>query len=1308
MIVGGVRNLLEKAGVSLEEVLPAQAALPTPAPAEGGEVETVTVYTGSDAPFTKFDVGLIGTRTDEGFAGRGAYTTKDFDKAKRWGKHVMATTIQGGKWIEINKQSELQDYGLETIKEGHKLTQDELRAELRRTMTEFRDRMVTQGYDGVKWTLSSGDVQYVLFDPAKYDFREVTGPEPPATRPAPAPAEGGEIREIAGPGGLNEVRVTLPGRPSHVVEKILPGAERTLSDTEAISRTLRHFEEQDWQQEMARTLQEKYPDASVVVLPDGSVQAAKVTKKGKVSKVLETMQPPAPAEGKATPPGAETKPEVAVITSSQQQEDLLRGAGYSLFEISQMDAGTKSELATEIQRINSEEPPSTREGGFLTIPIDLPGPAVIKEKADSLYRHLINRFQPIEDMVKKAKKLGYTPAPGEDPGIGARRYLGLGRVVEAFLQKHTYRSTKEGRVISTGEGLKPILDDYDKALKPFESNRANRETDLNDYLIAQRTIEDLQRAPYPGAEDIVTPEQVQAAEERRTELFEKYGAKGMAQMEDTAQRLYDYQRRVLHLLVDSGNISQAQYNRILDLNQHYIPFQRILDKAGLEGGVPVSKKRFTKVRAPISRIKGSEKAIEDVVGSVVKNTYRIVDAAMRNTVARDVAKLGKVMPEDISPVRITMVPIRVSPKEILTTVKTFRSKSSQVIEESREASTTGASQSGPIAKLETVVKDALQKRGFSEGESNSFIAQIRKGKTGDQVTTETVKQLVKETEKVLISQQPIESTIFRPSAFGPKGNVIEYYVGGKRKYIEVPQNVYQAMTGLNEAASNLLVNAFSKPAHWLRIGATSTPEFVLRNPIRDQWTALMQTSFGFIPFVDSAGAIADIVEGNDIYYEWMASGAAYSGFVELNRPSLEKVVKELRGTRGQKLLRRLNIISDMQDLSQLMEVATRVGVYKRAKKAGMTSAEAAYEARGATLDFQRKGASTSAINQLTAFFNAGVQATDKTIRTMIHNPGRTAIAGLASITLPSLLLYLLNRDDDKYKEIPRWQKDLFWIFPVGGIYWRVPKPFLYGQLFGSLPERLFEYIDTKDPDAFRDITESLYDSISPVSGEPESALLFTAAKPIIENASPLGYNFFMDRTIIPRGLEDVAASDQYSQYTSESAKFLGKWLNYSPAKIENLIGGYFGGTGRYGLQGTDALLNAIRGQEQERAPRTLADVPLVKGFVVRDPGGRSAESVNRFYADSQTIIQQANSHAKAIKSGNLRRAQELMTKYPSLVISKQLKRYRDTLSSLNKQANIVIGSSLSSEDKQKQLDLINQNRLQIARVGNKLMRDYEK
>jgi hypothetical protein len=954
-------------------------------------------------------------------------------------------------------------------------------------------------------------------------------------------------------------------------------------------------------------------------------------------------------------------------------------------------------------------------GGFLTMFWDIPGPKQLRQGAESLYQDFVNRFSSIESTVKKAQKLGMKVKPGENAALRARGYLGMARKVESVLNDKTYLIRPDGKIITTGEGLKPILDSYDSSIKSFEKNRKIREQDFDDYLVAKRTIEDLQREPYEGAErNIVSPEEVSVAQKKLDVLNKKYGQDALAQIESHAQRLYQYQKRILHSLVDAGNISQALYDKIVKENQHYIPFDRVLDEEVFSGGVPVSKKRFTEARAPIRKIKGSKglKA-QPVMETVIKNTYKILEATERNQIAKSIAKLGEVLPNEISPVRIKMYPIKVDPKEILTVVKEFRSKTSKIMEDIKKTRTEGgenADISGPQQKLEKVVKDSLVHRGFSEGEAESFISQIKKQKPGEKPsagtnTVETIRQVIKETQRIITSKEPVESTIFRASQFKPKGDVIEYFDNGHRKYIEVPENLYKSMTGLNEEGAGIMAKILSKPAHWLRVGATITPEFIVRNPLRDTWTAGMQTSFGFVPFVDQIGAIADILGKSKEYQDWNRSGGAYSGFVELSRPALNKAYKELTATTSTKLLKKLNILTDLQDISQLMEQATRLSVYKRAIGKGLSPVEAGFESREATVDFARRGAKMSNISSVVAFLNANIQGFDKTIRNSIKHPYSTAIKGALTITLPSLLLYLRNRDDEEYKEIPQWQKDLFWIVRLGDTHYRIPKPFIYGQVFGTLPERFFAYLDTKDTKAFDGLATSIIDAASPVGLNPVESMIPTAIKPMIENWA--NKSFFTERELVPDYKLEYPKSEQYGRYETKTAKKLGEWFNYSPAKIENLIQGYFGGTGKYALEGVDTLVSAIKKENSTGRPKELSDYPLVKGFVTRPAIGPTSESIADFYKNCDTILGSSAAYNALIKTGNVVKSERLLKNKPKLVLSTTLRKYQTALSDLSKSNDMIAQSNMTTNEKRERIKTNDRLRVELARQANELIEQFK-
>jgi hypothetical protein len=271
--------------------------------------------------------------------------------------------------------------------------------------------------------------------------------------------------------------------------------------------------------------------------------------------------------------------------------------------------------------------------------------------------------------------------------------------------------------------------------------------------------------------------------------------------------------------------------------------------------------------------------------------------------------------------------------------------------------------------------------------------------------------------------------------------------------------------------------------------------------------------------------------------------------------------------------------------------------------------------REATLDFARIGASTRALNMIAAFFNADIQGFDKFIRAHREDafgagsdpkkPLRkrlwkgTIARGLGLITLPTLLLYLVNRQDQRWRNEPRWMKDRFWYVPLFNDkmpFLLVPKPFLYGTFYASMPERIFEWIDTQDPAAFEDLWATL--------GSAVPIPKITAAIPVIEWWA--NKNLYTGKDIEPahtqrweaqfRSRPDTAV---LSQELSDAANKLG--IETSPAKMQNAIIGYTAGVGRIGL----AASNLVKPGGIPRPSMKAADVPLVRAFLPRMPNPQS-------------------------------------------------------------------------------------------------------
>jgi len=546
-----------------------------------------------------------------------------------------------------------------------------------------------------------------------------------------------------------------------------------------------------------------------------------------------------------------------------------------------------------------------------------------------------------------------------------------------------------------------------------------------------------------------------------------------------------------------------------------------------------------------------------------------------------------------------------------------------------------------------------------------------------------------------------DELIFRPSFFAPDKNTIMVFEDGKRKFYQVPEDVFKAVSGMMEADVGIVMKALAYPAKLLRAGATLTPEFMGRNPIRDQFTAFIFSKYGYVPGVDLLKGIWNTVGKTDTYGKWLAGGGAHSMLVSLDRITSQATLRKVMGAKELKGMVK-NPVEALRILSEFGEKGTRVGAFGRALKKGASDLEAAFESRDITLDFARRGSQTRAVNMLVAFWNAQVQGLNKMVRAFREKPMQTTFKAVSGITLPSILLYMHNRNDPRYQELPQWQKDLFWIIPVGddGPIIRIPKPFEVGIIFGTVPEHILSWVDNDDPEALTSVAKTILEASSP--GYMPTALL-----PIVENTA--NYSFFRQRPIVSQSSQNLPKEMQANRYTSETAKEVGKLIKQSPAKIENLIYGYTAGLGQYAIDISDKLLEKLGVVSPPPKPaKTAADMPFLRAFVAREPIGSGSESVNKFY-DLYEEANQVKTAAKELaEKGQNQQAVDYLKSHPAGFYTKGLNKVAATFSELRKKRDAVLESrDLTPEQKKRALDALDKVMTEIARQTLELVKSSQ-
>lgn len=522
-------------------------------------------------------------------------------------------------------------------------------------------------------------------------------------------------------------------------------------------------------------------------------------------------------------------------------------------------------------------------------------------------------------------------------------------------------------------------------------------------------------------------------------------------------------------------------------------------------------------------------------------------------------------------------------------------------------------------------------------------------------------------------------------------NTFNVWENGEKVTYETTPELIQTMRMLDKDQSNMVAKILSYPANWLRAGATLSPEFILRNPVRDMIGASIYSKHGFIPVLDTFKGLSLFLKKGELYWEYMKSGAAHAAMVSLDRDYLGGQLRDImsRESKVTKLIK--NPIEVLRAMSEATEMATRLAEFDNARKGytgvsnrlfgkdrkPLTAREAALESRDITLDFSRRGSHTKKANQVIAFFNATIQGADKMARAFKEDPRGMTVKTMLYITLPSVLLWYMNKDDERYQELPQWEKDTFWIIPGKENMYRIPKPFEAGVLFGTSFERMLQYFDdaknNRKSVGFKGFGDRVVDSLAP-------SFMPTAMIPVVEAMT--NYSLFRQRNIIPQSQENLPARLQYGANTSEVAKFVGDKINVSPYIVDNTIRGYGGGLAGLGLSGIDAATGA----KENNASKKWYEAPGLRGFTAAPY--QSSNSVQRVYDDYK---EQEKLHNEFKLTG------QRPDGYDAKEFAK-LKNASDSLKGLNKASKAIINNErMSGEQKREQLDKINMRKANIAR-----------
>jgi hypothetical protein len=403
----------------------------------------------------------------------------------------------------------------------------------------------------------------------------------------------------------------------------------------------------------------------------------------------------------------------------------------------------------------------------------------------------------------------------------------------------------------------------------------------------------------------------------------------------------------------------------------------------------------------------------------------------------------------------------------------------------------------------------------------------------------------------------------------------------------------------------------------------------------------------------------------------------------------------------------------LNHIAMAADNAVRQAVFEAAEAQGLSKAEA-FEKAFEVFNVRRKGSSkTMALaSQLVPFFNAYLAAQNVAYKTITGrgtspedrvNALQTLAATTASVMTLSLLYAMLNGDDDDYNKKPAVQRDRLLMIPgTGGM--SIP---LRSDLF-TMPKIITEHMyllmtdkGYEDGRKFREsITNALGNSLLGPTAVPQ------AIKPIIEVA--INHDFFQGRPLVGTYQKKLETERQFTDSTSEMAKFIGSSGLISPIAADHLIRGMLGSVGGLTLYMTSAMLD-----NNPEAPRpslslqdAIATLPGMSGFVAKT----YENSLKRdFYSLKEDVDRSVNTF-NDLKKRSPEEIPAFLAKQENmqrLGLQKSVNKVAENLSKIRDSISRITNANMPADEKQKQIQILRQVEEDLLKgVNVKQLREF--
>lgn len=460
-----------------------------------------------------------------------------------------------------------------------------------------------------------------------------------------------------------------------------------------------------------------------------------------------------------------------------------------------------------------------------------------------------------------------------------------------------------------------------------------------------------------------------------------------------------------------------------------------------------------------------------------------------------------------------------------------------------------------------------------------------------------------------------DGTVSFPQEKDP--NIIRIFVKGKRQFRKASPEFLAIAKTLRGKEFDAFVQLLRIPSSvFTRLTTSANPLFAVGNMTVDQFSATTQTKSGYKPIIDPAKGLYDYVTGDEglkAYYAVGGKKQTLSAYFDL---SPDEIVHSLTGgeTKVEKVSGYIDsALGVLEWPSNLSEILTRFGEYKRSVASGEPMSVAMYRASEVTTPFQLSGNFGGRLGQeyikSIPYLNAIIQVLYKFGRTVKDDPKRVSgmLAGLLALGLTTAVL-TMKKSSEKQKRLLSEQptrnmsRYIYFPSPNGEDLIKIRIPEQFGVFTGMAYLYVIQHYGGNKA-TFDDYGDVVASAI------PEQINFFQPKKQVLSflpqvlkpsvSVSANTKTFPEVAPIVPAFVVDRKPSEQYNAYTSKVAKTVGQLTNSSPMLIDYWVKNQFG------------VVGALFTGKLPTDPINIQE----KDFVM------SGRSYNRFY-DNRELIKQ--------------------------------------------------------------------------------------